>query len=82
MSGDIFDDLNTELFAVMHEIRTVDRSDSDAVKVTCDLAKRSEMIAEKIIKNNNSRIRAVEAFASLGVQGVAKSADRLLGDGR
>ena len=83
MARDIFADLNDALFVQMEKAMTADKLDPKSRAVVIEQSKAVAELASNIIRNNNSKIHAMQFFEGLSgnVDSVIRQRDKMLGDG-
>ena len=83
MGRDIFADLNDALFVQMNKLQSADQSDKESFDRMIQQSKAVADLAENIIDNNNSKIRAMQFFEGLScnVDSAIAQRDKMLGDG-
>ena len=83
MTRDIFADLNDALFVQMEKLQAVDQNDAAQRDFTIEQSRAVADLASNIIRNNNSKIHAMQFFEGLSgnVDSVIRQRDKMLGDG-
>lgn len=83
MGRDIFADINEALFTQMGKLQSVDRKNTEQLEATIDQSRAVSELAANIIRNNNSKIHAMQFFEGLSknVDSCIAQRDKMLGDG-
>ena len=81
--SDVFADLNEALFAQMDKLQSINPRDAAQMDRIIEQSEAVADLAEKIIDNNNSKVRAMQFFDSIGVKAndIAVQQAKLLGSG-
>lgn len=82
--SDVFSDLNDAMFAQMEKLQSVNPRDTAQMDRVIAQSEAVANLAEKVIHNNNSKVRAMQFFESIGcnIGAIEAQKQKLLGDGK